>query len=222
LREIILDTETTGLDPERGDRVVEIAAIEIEHLIPTGRTYHQYINPDRAMPEEAFRVHGLGDEFLADKPFFAEIVDGFLDFLGDGPLVIHNAVFDMRFLNAEMRWAKRPPLADERAICTLVMAQKKFPGQGNSLDALCKRLAVDGSRRVLHGALLDCELLAEVYLHLCGGRQTGLDLATPARGGESARLDRPVRPPRTFAVDPAELAAHDAFVDRIRDPIWRR
>ncbi|MCB9944205.1 MAG: DNA polymerase III subunit epsilon [Geminicoccaceae bacterium] len=223
MREIVLDTETTGLNPDDGDRIVEIGAVEIEHLIPTGRTYHQYINPERSMPEEAFKVHGLGDEFLADKPVFASIVDAFVEFVGDVPLVIHNARFDMRFINAELKWAGRRLIPGDRAVDTLGMAQQRFPGQQNSLDALCRRFGVDGSRRVLHGALLDCELLAEVYLHLRGGRQTGLDLVASSVGAGrkgGAIADRPVRPARSFPASEAELAAHRAFVAKIKDPLW--
>ena len=222
MRQIVLDTETTGLSPDEGDRVVEIGAVEIEHLIPTGRTFHQYINPEREMPAEAFRVHGLGDEFLADKPLFGDIVDAFLEFIGEERLVIHNATFDMRFLNAELGWAGRPTMPPERAIDTLALAQRKFPGQSNSLDALCKRFDIDGSRRVLHGALLDCELLAEVYLHLEGGRQTGLDLASPSGGHRRVEVERKARPARSFPPSEKELEAHAAFVDRMKDPLWRR
>src|SRR5690242_10106213 len=166
LREVVLDTETTGLDPEQGHRVVELGAVELANHIPTGRTFHAYINPERDMPAEAFRVHGLAAEFLADHPVFAEVVDAFLEFLGDGKLVIHNAAFDVRFLNAELDRCGRPPIPSERAVDTLVLAQRRFPGAPNNLDALCKRFGVDNSNRKLHGALLDCELLADVYLHL--------------------------------------------------------
>ncbi|MEZ5848549.1 MAG: DNA polymerase III subunit epsilon [Geminicoccaceae bacterium] len=221
MREIILDTETTGLNPDDGDRIVEIGAVEVEHLIPTGRTYHQYINPERDMPDEAFRVHGLSGEFLADKPVFAAIVDAFTGFVGDAPLVIHNARFDMRFLNAELKWSGRTGIPFERSIDTLLLAQQKFPGAGNSLDALCKRFGIDGSRRVLHGALLDCELLAEVYLHLRGGRQTGLDLAASTIEVVSTTVARrQQRPVRRFAPSEAERAAHAAFIDKMKAPLW--
>ncbi|MFP4269422.1 MAG: DNA polymerase III subunit epsilon, partial [Alphaproteobacteria bacterium] len=173
MREIVLDTETTGLAPEAGDRIVEIGCVELVNHVPTGRTYHQYLNPERAMPAEAFAVHGLGDDFLADKPRFGEIADAFLRFVGDAGLVIHNAEFDIKFLDAELVRAGRPPLGLARATDTLALARKRFPGAPASLDALLKRFEVDGSARVLHGALLDCELLAEVYLHLLGGRQPG-------------------------------------------------
>ncbi|HAW48727.1 MAG TPA: DNA polymerase III subunit epsilon, partial [Roseovarius sp.] len=167
----VLDTETTGLEPMEGHRVVEIGAVELYNHMPTGRTYHQYINPKRPMPEEAFAVHGLGDDFLRDKPLFAEIGAQFLEFVGDARLVIHNASFDMKFLNAELEWCSLVPLPMNRAIDTLAMARKKYPGAPASLDALCRRFGIDNTARTLHGALLDSEILAEVYLELIGGRQ---------------------------------------------------
>ena len=170
MRQIFLDTETTGLDPKTGDRIVEIGAVELMNHLPTGRTYHQYINPERPMPKEAFDVHGLGDDFLRDKPKFAQIVQDFVDFIGDdAKLVIHNAQFDMKFLNAELKWAGRAVMPYSRAVDTLEIARNKFPGAQNSLDALCRRFRIDNSNRTLHGALLDSELLAEVYLALRGG-----------------------------------------------------
>ena len=183
LREIVMDTETTGLDPLNGDRIVEIGGVELINHLPTGRTYHQYINPERPMPREAFEVHGLGDDFLRDKPVFARIVDEFLDFIGDAKLVIHNASFDMGFLNAELTRVGRPLLPDHQAIDTLDIARRKFPGAQASLDALCKRFGVDNSAREKHGALLDSEILAEVYLELVGGRQQGFALT--AHGSDS-------------------------------------
>ncbi len=171
MREVVLDTETTGFDPETGDRIVEIGAVELMGHVPTGRTYHQYINPEREMPQEAFEVHGLGDEFLRDKPKFAEIGQAFLDFIGDAKLVIHNAAFDIKFLNAELKWMNLPQIPWEQAIDTLAIARKRFPGSPASLDALCRRFNIDNSSRTLHGALLDSEILAEVYLELIGGRQ---------------------------------------------------
>ena len=183
MREIVLDTETTGFDPKSGDRIVEIGAVEIVNKVATGEFYHQYLNPERDMPEDAFKVHGLSADFLADKPVFKNVADALLAFVQDSPLVIHNAAFDMRFLNHELKGIGRPPLAAERAVDTLLMAQKKFPGSPNNLDALCRRFEVDASARVRHGALLDCELLAEVYLHLCGGRQ---GRARPCRTGAAA------------------------------------
>ena len=177
MREIVLDTETTGLDPTTGDRIVEIGAIELMNHVPTGRTYHQYINPDRPMPTEAFEVHGLGDDFLRDKPPFKAIGQDFLSFIVDGQLVIHNAAFDMKFINAELDWAGLPQIDLSRATDTLAIARSRFPGAPASLDALCRRFGVDNAARDKHGALLDSEILAEVYLELIGGRQPGLGLA---------------------------------------------
>ena len=223
-REIVLDTETTGLDPDQGHRIVEVAALELVNHLPTGRTFHSYVNPERDMPEEAFRVHGLAAAFLADHPVFAEVVGPLLEFLGDSRLVIHNAAFDVRFLSAELARQGREPLAHGRAVDTLALAQRRFPGAPASLDALCRRFGVDNSGRALHGALLDCELLAEVYLHLLGGRQTMLGLERAgARGGPAASAPRPVRPPRPHpAPTPEELAAHAAFVAQLDDPVWLR
>jgi len=171
MREIVLDTETTGLDPHEGHRIVEIGAVEIFNGLPTGRTYHQYFNPQRNMPAEAFAVHGLGDDFLKDKPVFADIANDFVTFIGDAQLVIHNASFDMKFINAELSWINKTPIPLNKAIDTLQIARKKFPGSPASLDALCRRFNIDNSARTLHGALLDSEILAEVYLELSGGRQ---------------------------------------------------
>ncbi len=223
MREIVMDTETTGLDPGAGHRIVEIGAIELVHHVPTGRHYHQYINPERTMPDDAFRVHGLGSDFLKDFPVFAAVVDDFLAFIADSPLVIHNASFDLNFLNAELKQARRPLLPNARAIDTLPMAQRKFPGAPANLDALCRRFNVDGSARKLHGALLDSELLAEVYLHLKGGRQVDLGLAvqTASRGGPAPVAAVP-RPHRRFTVPPAELEAHQAFIAGLKDPVWHR
>lgn len=225
MRELVLDTETTGFEPQEGHRIVEIGIVEIVNLMPTGRTWHQYINPERAMPEEAFAVHGLGDDFLRDKPVFAEIVDAFLDFIGSDRLVIHNAAFDMRFLNAELGWVKRPPLPDSRAIDTLALARRKFPGSPASLDALCRRFGIDNSARSLHGALLDSEILAEVYLELLGGQQPDFALATVTQGRDG-ETRRPL--PRRPAALPArmtegERAAHAQFVADLGDKaIWAR
>src|SRR5690554_662194 len=186
MREIVLDTETTGFEPEQGDRIVEIGAVELLNHMPTGRTYHQYIDPKRAMPEEAFKVHGLGDDFLRGKPVFAEIADAFLEFVGTAKLVIHNAAFDMKFLNAELRWVSKRQLPWEQAIDTLAIARKKFPGSPATLDALCRRFNIDNAARTLHGALLDSEILAEVYLELIGGRQPDLILEKGHRAGSEA------------------------------------
>lgn len=224
MREIVLDTETTGFKANEGDRLVEIGCIELVNHIPTGRHYHVYINPERAMPEEAFKVHGLSDEFLKDKPLFAAVAQDFCDFIGEDPLVIHNAQFDLSFLNAELaRLSGFPHIAMERAIDTVRLARQKFPGAQASLDALCKRFNIDNSARVKHGALLDAELLAEVYLELIGGRQQGLGLVGSADGDAilAAQAPRgPARPVRPHAATPEELAAHGAFVAKLKDPLW--
>lgn len=239
MREIVLDTETTGLDPLQGDRVVEIAALELRNHVPTGNHYHCYLNPERDMPQEAFAVHGLSEAFLADKPLFRAEAAAFLDFIGDAPLVIHNGAFDMKFLNAELKRIKRPALSNDRLIDTLMIARKRFPGAPASLDALCRRFGVDLSVRTLHGALVDCQLLAAVYLELVGGRQPGFALAAnpmpSASGGYGGgvRDDRPaalvapesvtVRPPRPHSPDPAEAEAHRAFIEKaLKQPIWLR
>ena len=220
LREIVLDTETTGLDPDSGHRIVEVAALELVNHLPTGRTFHSYVNPKRDMPEEAFRVHGLSAAFLADYPVFAEVVDPFLEFILDSPLVIHNAAFDVRFLNAELVRHGREALAQGRAVDTLQLAQRRFPGSPNNLDALCRRFGVDNSGHTLHGALLDCELLAEVYLHLIGGRQIGLGLDRPGARGAAGGAPRAVRPPRPHAPSAEELARHAAFIAKLENPVW--
>src|SRR3978361_1176033 len=181
MREIILDTETTGLDPLRGDRLVEIGCVEIFNRMPTGQTFHQHINPERAMPAEAFAVHGLSSEFLADKPLFAHVVEEFLEFIADAPLVIHNASFDIGFINAELDRIKLPGILRDRLVDTLMLARRKHPGVSNRLDDLCSRYAIDNSRRTKHGALLDAELLAEVYIDLIGARQSQLILAADIR-----------------------------------------
>lgn len=228
MREIVLDTETTGFDPRTGDRMVEIGAVELMNHMPTGRTFHQYINPQRDMPEGAFKVHGLSEAFLRDFPVFADIADAFLDFIGDSKLVIHNASFDVPFLNAELGWCKRPQIPMDQAIDTLLIARKKFPGAGNSLDALCRRFNIDNAHRTLHGALLDSEILAEVYLELIGGRQPGLVLSGMEQTETSVQVDETWRPrPRPVPLPPrltkAEAAAHEAFVSTLGDnPIWRR
>ncbi|HEX6958040.1 MAG TPA: DNA polymerase III subunit epsilon [Ferrovibrio sp.] len=227
MREVVLDTETTGLDAQNGDRVVEIGCIELVNHIPTGRHYHVYINPERPMPEEAFKVHGLSDEFLRDKPRFAEIAAAFCDFIGEDPLVIHNAAFDIGFLNAELaRLEGFPHIAMERAVDTVRLARVKFPGAQINLDALCKRFNIDNSARTKHGALLDAELLAEVYLELIGGRQQGLGLAgidIDAMSVVAVQAPRgPARPPRPHAASEAELAAHAAFIAKLKDPLWLR
>ena len=229
MREIVLDTETTGFEPAEGHRIVEIGAVELMNHMPTGRTYHQYINPERAMPPEAFEVHGLGDDFLRDKPVFAAVADAFLAFIGpDARLVIHNAAFDMKFLNAELGWAARPQIAVDRALDTLAIARRRFPGAPASLDALCRRFGVDNSGREKHGALLDSEILAEVYLELVGGRQPDLVLAptrqtTTAAGTTGQWRPRPRPEPLAPRLTPEDESAHAAFVAKLGEAaIWLR
>jgi len=228
MREIVLDTETTGFDPETGDRIVEIGGVELLNHVPTGETYHQYINPERDMPQDAFEVHGLSEEFLSDKPKFAEVGRAFLDFVGDAKLVIHNAAFDMKFLNAELGWMGLPTMEMERAIDTLAIARRRFPGSPASLDALCRRFGINNSARTLHGALLDSEILAEVYLELIGGRQPDLALAqsTVASGGpriDSAWRPSPRQTPMPSRVTKEEQDAHAAFLEKLgADAMWRQ
>ncbi|MBR9762012.1 MAG: DNA polymerase III subunit epsilon [Rhodobacteraceae bacterium] len=227
MREIVLDTETTGFEPEQGDRLVEIGGVELFNHVPTGETYHVYINPEREVPEEAFKVHGLNYEFLRDKPVFRDVARDFLKFVGDAKLVIHNAAFDMKFLNAELGWLNLPQLPWEQAIDTLAIARKKFPGSPASLDALCRRFGIDNSARTLHGALLDSEILAEVYLELIGGRQPGLVLAAGRRGGDAAQEEedwrpRPRQTPLPSRITEEERAAHQVFVDKMGDSaLWK-
>jgi DNA polymerase-3 subunit epsilon len=230
MREIVLDTETTGFDPESGDRIVEIGAVELWNHVATGNTFHKYINPERPMPQEAFEVHGLGDDFLRDKPVFALIAKDFIDFIGDAKLVIHNASFDMKFLNAELRWLNLPQIPWNQAIDTLAIARKKYPGSPASLDALCRRFNIDNSSRTLHGALLDSEILAEVYLELIGGRQPdfGLSNNTSNRNDNSANSMTEWRPtrrqtPLSSRLSETEKAAHAAFVEKLGDDaVWKK
>jgi len=219
MREIVLDTETTGLSPGDGHRIVEVGCVEMLNHVPTGRRFQSYFNPERDMPVEAESVHGLSEAFLADKHLFAERVEDLLVFLGDSPLVIHNADFDLRFLNAELQRLDRAPIPMDRAIDTVRMARSKFPGAPANLDALCKRFGIDISDRATHGALKDSLLLAQVYLELVGGRQPGLVLATETAPGttSAARMDRE---PRPHGPPPDELARHAAFVGKLSDPIW--
>ena len=219
-REIVLDTETTGLNPANGDRIVEIGCIELINHVATGNHYHQYINPERLMPDEAFAIHGLSDEFLAEQPVMADVMEAFIEFIGDAPLIIHNAEFDLRFINAELKLMAEPALKADRAIDTVRMAREKFPGAPASLDALCKRFGIDNSTRSLHGALLDAELLAEVYLELIGGRQTGMDLAADAASESVEVQEAARREPRPHAPSDTEAAAHKAFLEKIKDPVW--
>lgn len=241
MREIVLDTETTGFDPFSGDRIVEIGAVELLNHMPTGRTYHEYINPERSMPQEAFGVHGIGPDLLEppqkpekgqvilrDKPVFAKIGQSFLDFVGDSRMVIHNASFDMKFLNAELEWMGLRQLPMEQALDTLAIARKRFPGSPATLDALCRRFQIDNSNRTLHGALLDSEILAEVYLELIGGRQPDFGLSTTASGGPTGSASDDWRPgPRPKAlpsrITVAEREAHDAFVAKLGDgALWNQ
>ena len=220
-REIILDTETTGLRPDDGHRVVEIGCIELVNYVPTGRVYHAYINPERPMPPEAFAVHGLSDDFLRDKPLFSTVAEEFLEFVADSPVIAHNARFDMGFVNAELTRIKRNALTPPRVTDTADMARRKFPGSPASLDALCKRFNIDNSSRTKHGALLDAELLAEVYIELIGGRQTSLDIAA---GGvvvvEETTVVVQSWPDRVFAASDEELAAHAEFLKKLKEPVW--
>jgi DNA polymerase-3 subunit epsilon len=229
MREVVIDTESTGLDPNEGHRLVEIGAIELFNHVPTGRVFHSYINPERDMPPEALQVHGLTTAFLQDQPAFAEVADAFLQFLASDDedqhaparLVIHNAAFDLAFLNYELQRAGRP-LLDGEHVDTLLLARQRFPGASNSLDALCRRFAVDASARTRHGALLDSELLAEVYLALMGGRQPDLGLVAQATTSIVVQArERIPRPARAHAPSPAELAAHEAFLEQLANPIWR-
>ncbi|MGI9391412.1 MAG: DNA polymerase III subunit epsilon [Boseongicola sp.] len=228
MREVVLDTETTGFDPETGDRIVEIGAVELSGHVLTGNTYHQYLNPERAMPKSAFEVHGLGDDFLADKPLFKTIAPAFIEFIGDANLVIHNAAFDMKFLNAELSWSGLPQLDWERAIDTVAIARKKFPGAPASLDALCRRFGIDNSARTLHGALLDSEILAEVYLELIGGRQPDFGLATVAEPQSAAGAARSTRHmqrplPLPALLTDEEKNDHDRFVSALGETaLWKR
>src|SRR6185295_2493386 len=216
MREIVLDTETTGLDPLRGDRLVEIGCIDIYNRMPTGQTFHRYINPERDMPAEAFAVHGLSSEFLASKPLFTEVVEEFLEFIGDAPLVIHNASFDISFINAELDRVKRQPILRDRLVDTLLLARRKHPGVSNRLDDLCSRYSIDNSRRTKHGALLDAELLAEVYIDLIGARQSQLILAAEAPVQQSGGINDAPRRQRTAPLAPrltdADRIDHRAFV----------
>lgn len=240
MREIVLDTETTGFEPDQGDRIVEIGAIELFNHMPTGRTYHQYINPERDMPDGAFEIHGIGPDLLTnprpprdgevilrDKPVFKQVGQAFFDFVGDAKLVIHNAAFDMKFLNAELRWIGLPQLEWERAVDTLAIARQKFPGSPASLDALCRRFGIDNSSRTLHGALLDSEILAEVYLELIGGRQPDFALASVGHESAGAEMSawkpRPRPAPLPPRITKEEAAAHDAFVQAMGDgALWSK
>lgn len=228
MREIVFDTETTGLDPNRGDRLVEIGCIEMVNRVTTGQVYHQYFNPERDMPAEAEAVHGLSAAFLSDKPKFVEKAAEFLDFIGDAPLVAHNAGFDFGFINAELAACGQAAVCTSRMVDTVRIAKKKHPGAKLSLDALCTRYGIDRSHRTRHGALLDAELLAQLYVELTGGRQIGLELAVESAIGSVAVLSehetirRVFRPARPFAPCEAEIQRHEAFIATLQDPIWNQ
>lgn len=230
MREIALDTETTGMDPFEGDRIVEIGAVEMVNHLPTGRTCQLYINPEREVPAEAIAVHGITNKFLKDKPVFSQVYTDFLEFIGDdSTLIIHNAEFDMKFLNWELEQVGHTPLPWNRVIDTLSMARKKFPGSPASLDALCRRFNIDNSGRTYHGALLDSELLAEVYLELLGGLQRGLSLSddenTKSNDGAliaSGKSPRKFREPRPHSATPEEIVAHKEFLDELNEPLWEK
>ena len=221
LREVALDTETTGLKHGSDDRIVEIGCVELINHVPTGQTFQRYLNPERDVPEEAFAVHGLNREFLSRHPLFADVAGDFLEFLGSSTLVIHNAEFDLGFINAELCRLDLPPIPPDRAVDTVHMARRKFPGAQASLDALCRRFQIDTSERNLHGALKDAQLLALVYVELTGGRQTDLRLAQADMPGPAAADRRSPRAPRPHGPSPEELAAHEKFLDRLEKPIWR-
>lgn len=229
MREIVFDTETTGFDPRTGDRMVEIGCIELVNLVPTGASYQAYFNPERDMPASAQAVHGLSSAFLADKPLFRDAAAELLDFIGDAPLIAHNATFDFAFLNAELALCEREPVCMTRMVDTVALAKQRHPGAKYSLDALCSRFGIDRSHRVKHGALLDAELLAQVYIELRGGRQIGLELAAELDGADQtdaaspgvlAAARGPVRAPRPHAASAEELARHAAFVQTIQGALW--
>jgi len=227
MKEIVLDTETTGMDPHDGHKIIEIGCVELENHVPTGRHLQLYINPERDIPPEATAVHGITDEFVADKPVFAQVYSEFMDFIKGGKLVIHNAEFDMKFINYELGQVGHPSIGWNNVIDTLGMARKKFPGSPANLDALCRRFGIDNTERTYHGALLDSELLAEVYLELLGGRQHGLGLAAETNKKveetqEQVKTKRTLREPRPHSVNAEELAAHAEFLEKIKDPLWQK
>jgi DNA polymerase-3 subunit epsilon len=235
IREIVLDTETTGLSPKDGHRIIEIGALELINHMPSGKQLHLYINPEREIEEDAVRVHGITSDFLKDKPVFADVAQEFLDFIAHDVMVIHNASFDMGFINAELKRLGHATLPDSRAIDTLAMARRKFPGAQASLDALCRRFGIDNAHRDLHGALIDSDLLAEVYIELIGGRQPDLGLANASSmaGGASDGAQNeaddgfqiiagPIRAARPHEASPEELALHEQFLETMKEPLWRR
>lgn len=220
MREIVFDTETTGLSPDDGHRLVEIGCVELVNRIETGRTFHVYLNPERSVPKEAEAIHGLSDDFLADKPRFAEVASDFIAFIAGDQLIAHNAMFDLGFLNTELRKCGKPPIFAERATDTLAIAREKLPGAKHTLDALCTRYGIDRSMRVHHGALLDAQLLAQVYVELTGGRQIGFDLVADPVSSAASMAERPYREPRPHAASAEELARHAEFVAKLKDPVW--
>ncbi len=223
MREISLDTETTGFEPEQGHRIVEIGCVEMFNRVRTGKVFHAYINPERDMPPGAQAVHGLSAQFLSDKPKFHEVADHFIAFISDAPLVIHNADFDMKFLSAELGRAAKTLLAFERATDTLKIARKKYPGSPASLDALCKRFNIDLSARTKHGALLDAELLCDVYMELMGGAQDALALISAANQRDPmSHRSAEARPARDFPVPEEDRVAHDAFLKLLKNPLWAK
>jgi DNA polymerase-3 subunit epsilon len=226
MREVVLDTETTGLDPKDGHRIVEIGCVELMGHMPTGNVFHIYLNPERDMPTQAYAVHGLSEEFLADKPLFSDIANDFLNFLGKDPLVIHNARFDMKFINYELTRINVPRIPLAGVIDTLQIARQRYPGSPASLDALCRRFKIDNSNRTKHGALLDSELLAEVYLELCGGRQPSLGIKNEETDKrqtiESIVRDREYKAPRVFILSESEKSAHAELVEKLNDALWKR
>jgi DNA polymerase-3 subunit epsilon len=221
MREIVLDTETTGLDPAMGDRIVEIGCVELINHVASGATYHTYVNPERDMPQGAFEVHRLSEEFLSGHPVFADVAEDFVQFIGTAPLAIHNAEFDMKFINAELERVGRAPVPLSQTIDTLLLARRKFPGAPASLDALCRRFDIDLAVRTQHGALVDAQLLARVYLELSGGRQPGLSLAVAAQQDGTVATKRVSRPARPHGASAEELAAHQEFVATLTDPVWK-
>jgi len=226
-REIVLDTETTGFDPDKGDRIIEIGCVELVNHLPTGKTLQLYINPEREIPAEATAIHGITNDFVKDKPVFSQVYEEFLEFVKGGILVIHNAEFDMKFINWELRLVGHEPIGWNMVLDTLGMARKAFPGSPANLDALCRRFGIDNTERTYHGALLDSELLAEVYLELLGGRQHGMSIlsgnAKGSKGTSQAIIkDRPMREPRAHAPSEAELQSHAAFLDKLNDPLWKK
>lgn len=222
-REIILDTETTGMDPAKGDKIIEIGCLEVINLVPTGRTFHHYINPERDIPADATAVHGITLAMVQNKPTFLELADKLIEFIGDGIIVAHNAPFDLKFINAELAACGYPAYENGRVVDTLVLAKRQAPGAPASLDALCRRFGIDNTKRTLHGALLDAQLLAEVYLELKGGRQPDLVLGDKAGEGDGMMIDAASRKqyaPRSFVLSEAERAAHAEFIKQLTDPIW--